>query len=49
MVIDYSREALIELIRAKALEFGQFTLASGRQASFYLDCRKVTLDSRGPT
>jgi orotate phosphoribosyltransferase len=43
----YNRQALIDLIRERALEFGQFTLASGKQASFYLDCRKVTLDSRG--
>ena len=31
----------------KALEFGDFTLASGKKASYYLDCRKITLDSRG--
>jgi orotate phosphoribosyltransferase len=35
------------LVREKALEFGEFTLASGRKASYYLDCRKITLDSRG--
>ncbi len=44
---NYDRQALIELIREQALEFGDFTLASGKKASFYLDCRKVTLDSRG--
>ena len=38
---------LIELIRAKALEFGEFTLASGQKANFYLDCRKLTLDAEG--
>lgn len=43
----YDRNALIELIREQALKFGDFTLASGKKASFYLDCRKVTLDSRG--
>ena len=43
----YDRQALIELIRQEALEFGDFTLASGKSASFYLDCRKITLDSRG--
>jgi len=43
----YDRQALIELIRQQALQFGDFTLASGKQAKFYLDCRKVTLDSRG--
>lgn len=41
------RERLIKLIRDQALEFGDFTLASGKQASFYLDCRKVTMDAIG--
>ncbi len=45
--MDYDRPALIELVKELALEFGDFTLASGKKASFYLDCRKVTLDSRG--
>jgi orotate phosphoribosyltransferase len=43
----YDRQALIALIRETALQFGEFTLASGKKASFYLDCRKVTLDARG--
>lgn len=41
----YDRDALHQLIRDKALKFGQFTLASGKTASFYLDCKQVTLDS----
>ncbi len=43
----YDKESLIELIRQQGLEFGDFTLASGKKASYYLDCRKVTLDARG--
>lgn len=43
----YDRQALIDLIRASALKFGDFTLASGKKASYYLDCRQVTLDARG--
>jgi orotate phosphoribosyltransferase len=43
----YDKERLIELVRELALEFGDFTLASGKKASFYLDCRRLTLDSRG--
>jgi orotate phosphoribosyltransferase len=43
----YDRQALSDLIRAKALRFGDFTLASGKKASFYLDCRNVTLDAQG--
>ncbi len=40
----YDREHLVELVRKHALKFGDFTLASGKKASFYLDCRKLTLD-----
>lgn len=43
----YDRPALQKLIEQSALKFGQFTLASGKQANFYLDCRQVTLDARG--
>ncbi|MCO6046497.1 orotate phosphoribosyltransferase [Aeoliella sp. ICT_H6.2] len=39
----YDREKLKELIRQHALKFGEFTLASGKKASYYLDCRQVTL------
>jgi len=43
----FDRQPLIDLVRQQALQFGTFTLASGKQASFYLDCRKITLDARG--
>lgn len=43
----YDRQRLIELVKKHALRFGDFTLASGKQASYYLDCRKLTLDSEG--
>ncbi|MDO4558815.1 MAG: orotate phosphoribosyltransferase [Planctomycetia bacterium] len=43
----YDRELLAKLIRERALQFGDFTLASGKKSTFYLDCRKVTLDSEG--
>jgi orotate phosphoribosyltransferase len=43
----YNRDALKDLIRRKALRFGQFTLASGKTSTYYLDCRKVTLDPVG--
>ncbi len=45
--MQYDRDALIQLIKDQALEHGDFVLASGKRASFYLDCRKVTLDARG--
>ena len=43
----YDKHSLAALIRETALQFGDFTLASGKKASYYLDCRKVTLDARG--
>lgn len=43
----YDRDALIAIVREKALRFGDFTLASGKKASYYLDCRCVALDSNG--
>ncbi|HJQ80862.1 MAG TPA: orotate phosphoribosyltransferase, partial [Lacipirellulaceae bacterium] len=43
----YDREALKALIREKALRFGDFTLASGKKANYYLDCRQITLDAQG--
>jgi orotate phosphoribosyltransferase len=43
----YDREALRHLLLEKALKFGDFTLASGKKASYYLDCRQATLDAQG--
>jgi orotate phosphoribosyltransferase len=43
----YDRQALLQLVRAKALKFGSFTLASGKQATYYLDGKQVTLDAQG--
>lgn len=33
----YDKQALIDLVREKALKFGDFTLASGKKAKYYLD------------
>lgn len=43
----YDREKLIELVKRDALLFGDFTLASGRKSSYYIDCRNVTLSAAG--
>jgi len=43
----YDRQALIALVREKALKFGDFTLTSGKKASYYLDGKQVTLDPTG--
>jgi orotate phosphoribosyltransferase len=45
--MNYDRQALIQLLGSEALQRGLFTLASGKQASYYLDCRKITLHPRG--
>lgn len=45
--MTYSKSALIEIVREHALRFGDFTLASGKKASYYLDCRQVTLNPDG--
>ena len=37
------RDDLLRHIRERAILRGQFTLASGRQADYYLDLRRVTL------
>ena len=43
----YDKSTLIQLIRQHALKLGEFTLASGKTANFYLDCRKLTLTGEG--
>src|SRR5688572_6870419 len=42
-----NRQGLIDIVREKALQIGEFKLASGKMSKYYLDCRKITLDSRG--
>ena len=43
----YDKQRLISLVKETALQFGEFTLSSGKTATYYLDCRKLTLDPRG--
>lgn len=38
------RDELLNEIKKKAVVHGDFTLSSGRKASFYVDLRRVTLD-----
>ncbi len=45
--MSFDRDALLELIRKEALRRGDFTLASGKKATYYLDCRTITLHPRG--
>lgn len=43
----YDKQALIALAKEKALKFGDFTLASGKKATYYLDGKQITLDAFG--
>jgi orotate phosphoribosyltransferase len=43
----YDRARLIELFRQRALQFGNFTLSSGKISSYYLDGRLITLHAEG--
>ncbi len=43
----YDKQALVDLVRQRALKFGDFTLASGKKATYYLDGKQVTLDATG--
>lgn len=41
----YDRELLKKMIFEKSLKFGDFILASGKKAKYYLDGKQVTLDA----
>ncbi len=45
----YNKDELLNIVREKSLKFGDFTLASGKKAKYYLDGKQTTLDSRGAT
>jgi orotate phosphoribosyltransferase len=46
-VVKERREELLELIRDRSLEFGDFTLTSGKKSKYYIDARLTTLDPLG--
>jgi hypothetical protein len=43
----YDKAQLLALFRERALKFGDFTLASGRKGTYYLDGKQITLHSTG--
>jgi orotate phosphoribosyltransferase len=45
--MPFDRQALIDLFRQRALLFGDFTLASGKKAKYFLDGKQITLHSHG--
>ena len=44
--LEADRQALITLITDEAVFHGDFTLSSGKKATYYVDMRKLTLDHR---
>jgi len=47
MSIEQDREELRQILKAKSVKTGKFTLASGQESDLYVDCRVTTLDARG--
>jgi len=48
-VTDADRERLRRLLLERSVRFGDFTLASGRRSSYYIDCRPSTMSAEGLT
>ena len=44
--LEADRQYLIALVEDEAVFHGDFTLSSGKQATYYVDMRKLTLDHR---
>ena len=42
-----AKARLLDLLKSRSLQVGQFTLASGKQSHYYVDGRKVTLSADG--
>ena len=47
LTINEARSALLELLQAKSVFHGDFTLASGGKSNYYVDCKLTTLDPAG--
>lgn len=43
----FDRQELIGLFHQRALKFGDFTLASGKKSTYYLDGKQISLHSTG--
>jgi orotate phosphoribosyltransferase len=42
---DQSRERLLEVFKARAISFGRFTLASGKESTYYINSKKALFNS----
>lgn len=47
--IEKDKQRLFEILKKDAFSFGKFILSSGKESSFYLDARRVTLNPEGAT
>jgi orotate phosphoribosyltransferase len=41
------RTRLLELLRERSLQVGDFVLASGARSTYYIDCRRTTMHAEG--
>jgi orotate phosphoribosyltransferase len=47
LTVDQARSELLNLLGAKSVFHGEFTLASGAKSNYYFDCRLTTHDPKG--
>lgn len=45
--VEHQRDRLLTLLREKAFEKREVTLASGKKSNFYIDCRRVVMTAEG--
>jgi orotate phosphoribosyltransferase len=43
--MSFDRDGLLEQVKSKAIVHGRVTLASGKEADYYVDLRRITLDA----
>ena len=41
------RDRLMDLLRERSVEIGDFTLTSGAKSTYYVDCRRTTMHAEG--
>lgn len=41
------RDRLLEILRERSLEIGEFVLSSGATSKYYVDCRRTTMHAEG--
>jgi len=44
---QHQQQSLVQLLRAQSVAVGEFTLASGRRSTYYIDARLTTMSARG--